>query len=103
FNRAFQEWGSGSLACTGPGVKRQAVGLQGLERGSRSLLNRRVIFLDRGKRLTQFLAHPRRCLVHSSQHMLAAVGLDLLASQRVSAAAVHRAQTEGVVAAKTGD
>ena len=77
--------------------------LECLERRGRRLLNWRVELADRGKRLTQMLAHRRRGAAESLEHLLFTFGFDLLVGNRLPTLAVDRLQRDHVIAAEAGN
>jgi len=85
------------------GLLSKAVRFQSFERGCGGLFERNVKLVHRSQRFAQLRAQLGRRLAQRVQHFLFGRRRHLLLGQRVSALAIHRLQSQHVLAAQTGN
>ena len=99
----FKMWDGGLVVCLQVFGLPQTEGLQGFQRGSGRLLQRRRELLHRSQGFAHLLTKVGGGFVQSFQYLLFAVNFDLLASQRIAGCAIQCRQGDDVMISQAGD
>src|SRR6266550_3914437 len=103
FYGAPEEGNSCTIASLSPRDICRGIGLQGLQRRRRNLVEGNVESPDRTQRLAQLLPHFCNFLAQHLQHFFLSCSLVLLLREYLSGTAVHRLQSNHVLGAEAGD